>query len=160
MATAQVKVEHINPFVESVYELFTTMLSAKVERGELTLVGKSATPLGIMGIIGISGETRGVVMVGFPESTALAAVSHLLGTEIAEMDETVSDGIAEIVNMIAGNAKSKLSTSDGTPLDLSLPTVVRGSDYQIDSPNDAVWIGMTFKSELGDFQLRVMFESD
>jgi len=160
MATVQIKVEHVNPFVEAVYELFTTMLGTTVERGDVTLLGKHAKPLEVMGIIGLSGETRGIVTVGFPRETALNAVSKILGTELTELDDEVSDGVAEIVNMIAGNAKSKLATAEGTPLDLSLPTVVKGTDYRIDSPGDSVWIGVPFDSQLGKFELRVMFETE
>jgi chemotaxis protein CheX len=160
MATVQVKVEHINPFVEAVYELFTTMLGTTVERGDIALLGKNVAPLEVMGIIGLSGETRGVVTVGFPGETALKAVSKILDTELTELDDEVSDGVAEIVNMIAGNAKAKLSNTTGTPIDLSLPTVVRGTDYRIDSPGDSVWIGVPFDSPLGNFELRVMFEPD
>lgn len=159
MATAQIKVEHINPFVEAVYELFTTMLGTTVERGDVNLLGKNVAPMEVMGIIGLSGEARGVVTVGFPRETALKVVSKILNTELTELDDEVADGVAEIVNMIAGNAKAKLLGNDGTPIDLSLPTVVRGTDYRIDCPGDAVWLGVPFDSPLGTFELRVMFET-
>ena len=102
MAKTQVRVEHVNPFVEAVHELFSTMLGAAVERGNVSLLGKDAKPREIVGIIGISGETRGIVTVAFPRKTAMSVVGTLLGTDLAEFDETVSDGVAEVVNMIAG----------------------------------------------------------
>mgnify|MGYP000125223922 CR=1 FL=1 len=45
-------------------------------------------------------------------------------TPVTVIDETVSDGVAEIVNIVAGSAKAKLNTDASRPLDLSLPTVV------------------------------------
>lgn len=154
------KVEHINPFIEAVYDLFQTMLEGKVSRGEIGVCAGSRNPRDIMAIIGMSGPTRGTVALSFPTSTALAMVSKLLGTNVTIIDETVSDGIAELVNIVAGSAKAKLVKEDETPMDLSLPTVVRGNNYSVDYPSQAVWLEVPFTSSLGAFSLRVTFEQN
>ncbi len=74
------------------------------------------------------------------------------------MDDTVSDAIAEMVNIVAGGAKAKLNLGGGAPLDLSLPTVVRGNSYNVDYPSGSVWLEVPFDSDLGSFRLRVTFE--
>jgi|YNPMSStandDraft_1061717.scaffolds.fasta_scaffold06453_3 Predicted inhibitor of MCP methylation, homolog of CheC len=153
------KAENINPFIESVYDLFTTMLNAKAERKTVG-IAKSANPRDIMALIGISGRVRGMVALAFPVSTALAMVNKLLNTDIKIMDDTVSDAIAEMVNIVAGGAKAKLNTGNEKPLDLSLPTVVRGGDFSVDYPTNSVWIEINFDSDLGPFTLRVTFEPE
>ncbi|MFH0926220.1 MAG: chemotaxis protein CheX [bacterium] len=150
------KVEHINPFIESVYDLFSTMIQCEVKKGDIGVIKSFPQSLDIIGLIGLSGETRGNVAMSFPISTALALVSRLLGTEIRVVDATVSDGIAEIVNIVAGGAKKRLSL--GTPSNLSLPTIVRGNSFSIDYPSETVWLEVPFTSELGPFTLRVTFE--
>ncbi len=151
------KVEYINPFIESTYELFTTMLSAEAKRGDVGLAGE-ANPRDIMALIGLSGKARGMVALSFPVATALNMVNRLLGTEIRLVDDTVSDAIAEMVNIVAGGAKAKLNLGGGAPLDLSLPTVVRGNSYNVDYPSGSVWLEVPFDSDLGSFRLRVTFE--
>lgn len=42
-------------------------------------------------------------------------------------------------------------------LELSLPTVVRGSDYQIESPKDSIWLKLPMNRALCEFELRLMF---
>ena len=153
------KVEHINPFIEAVYELFQTMFSTKVERGQIGVINGAGNPRDIMALIGLSGPTRGTVALTFRTSTALAIVSKMLGQEVHIVDETVSDGVAEIVNIVAGNAKARMTTSTGKPLDLSLPTVVRGNNYSVDYPSHTVWLEVPFTGELGEFSLRVTFEA-
>ena len=153
------RAEHINPFIEAVYELFTTMLQGKVERGAIGVATGDAHPKDIMAIIGISGPTRGTVALGFPAQTALAMVGRILGMPVTEIDETLSDGVAEIVNMVAGSAKAKLNAGNGRPLDLSLPTVVHGDRYNVQYPSKVVWLEVPFKSDLGEFNLRVTFEA-
>ncbi|MBM3288685.1 MAG: chemotaxis protein CheX [Candidatus Hydrogenedentes bacterium] len=150
---------HINPFIESVYELFQTMLQGKVERGPIGVTDGGAQPSDIMAIIGISGPTRGTVSIGFPTATALAIVGRILGTPCVQIDDTVSDGVAEVVNMVAGSAKAKLNSGNEHPLDLSLPTVVQGKQYNVQCPSKSVWLEVPFKSDLGEFNLRVTFET-
>lgn len=152
------KVEYINPFIESVYELFSTMLSSRAKRGDVGLVHGEGSPRDIMALIGLSGPARGTVALSFPAGTALAMVSKLLGMETHVMDETVSDAVAELVNIVAGSAKAKMNIPGTTPIELSLPTVVRGNSYSIDYPSKAVWLEVPFTSDLGPFNLRVTFE--
>ena len=155
------KVEYINPFIESVHELFTTMLSAKAIRGTVGVSrGTSGNPREIMALIGLSGPARGMVSLSFPMTTAFAIVNRLLGTETHSMDDTVSDAIAEIVNIVAGGAKAKFKIIEGPPIDLSLPTVVRGNSYDIDYPSGSIWLEVPFTSELGPFGMRVTFEME
>ncbi len=66
------KVENINPFIESVYDLFNTMLNVKAQRKEIGIAKSSTNPRDIMALIGISGRVRGMVALAFPVSTALA----------------------------------------------------------------------------------------
>jgi chemotaxis protein CheX len=154
------KVEYINPFIESVYELFTTMLGAKATRGTVGVARAQGSPREMMALIGLSGPARGTVALAFPVSTAIAIVNRLLGTTTTIIDDTVSDAIAEVVNIVAGGAKAKFKVGDGPPIALSLPTVVRGSDYNVEYPSGSIWLAVPFESDLGPFTLRVTFEMD
>ncbi len=67
--------------------------------------------------------------------------------------------MAELVNIVAGGAKVRFSDG-GKPVELSLPTVVRGSHFSVDYPSQAVWLEVPFQSELGAFTLRVTLEPE
>lgn len=149
-------IEYINPFVESVTGFFDTMLKCRVRRGELTRSGPTASAE-TTAIIGLSGPIRGTVAIILPRATATGMVKRLLGTDEAEAEETISDGVAEIVNILAGAAKSKLPNNDGL-IELSLPTVIRGADYTVEYPSDSVRLDMPFTSDLGPFTLRLTLQ--
>lgn len=151
------KVEYINPFIESTYDLFKTMLNASATRGDVGLATEEPNPREVMALIGLSGMARGMVALAFPVGTALAMVNRLLDTNLKTIDDTVSDAIAEMVNIVAGGAKAKLS-GDRKPIDLSLPTVVRGNNYNVEYPSNSIWLEVPFNSDLGSFSLRVTFE--
>jgi len=155
------KVEYINPFIESVYELFEKMLNSEVKKGDVELALPEKNPRDIMALIGMSGTARATVALAFPVKTALKMASQLLGMEVKIMDETVSDAVAELVNIVAGGAKAKFKGGDNEnqePIQLSLPTVVRGNSFSVDYPSQSVWLEIPFTSSLGDFSLHVTFE--
>jgi chemotaxis protein CheX len=156
------KVEYINPFIESVDEMFTMMLSSSATRGDIGVSKEVDTnPREIMALIGLSGHAKGMVSMAFPLSTALHMVNQLLGTETKSFDDSVADAVAEMVNIVAGGAKAKFKLEEGqTPLKLSLPTVVRGKSYDIQYPKNTVWIAVPFESEFGPFQMQVTFSFD
>ena len=154
------KVEYINPFIESVYDLFSTMLSSKATRGDVGVFRQGPNPRDIMALIGLSGHARGMVALSFPSATAINMVNRLLDMDTKVIDDTVSDGIAELVNIVAGAAKAKFPADDGSPIDLSLPTVVRGNSYNVDYPSGTVWLEVPFDSDIGSFSLRVTFSFD
>ena len=157
------RVEYINPFIDSVYELFSTMLNSEVIRGDIELASAEKNKQDIMALIGLSGNARGAVALAFPVNTALKMVSQLLGVNVKVMDDTVSDAVAELVNIVAGGAKAKFKFRNNDynkPIQLSLPTVVRGNSFTIDYPSKSAWLEVPFNSGLGDFTLRVTFEID
>ncbi len=152
-------VKYINPFIESVHELFSTMLGCEVNRGDVKLSKLGGDPKHLVAIIGLSGPARGTVALSLPVDTSLHMTGRLLGGEApAEVNDEVADAIAEMANMIAGGAKARLSGDSTAPINLGLPTVVTGSDYRVVYPSDAVWLDVPFNSELGPFSLRVTFE--
>ena len=62
--------------------------------------------------------------------------------------------------MVAGSAKAKLTQDGSTPIELSLPTVVRGNNFNVDYPTQSVWLEVGFECDMGEFTLRVTFEFD
>ncbi len=152
------QVQYINPFIESVSQLFTTLLGCEARRGDLGVAETASQPRDITALIGLSGNTRGIVALSFPVNTALAILSRLIGTPTRVVDATVRDAMAELVNIVAGGAKTKFQQDEHALLQLSLPTVVRGDRYSVDYPSQCTWLEVPFTSELGPFSLRVTLQ--
>ena len=153
-------VKYINPFIQSVDELCSTMFHVKARRGTLSTTRTLADSSEFVAMVGITGEVQGNVALTIPAGTAVALVGKLLGAEVLETDPDTVDGVAEIVNMIAGGAKAKLNTGVGEqPLQLSLPTVLRGTDFAVHYPTLSLWMDIPFQSDLGNFNLRVAMKN-
>ena len=69
--------------------------------------------------------------------------------------------LPEMVNIVGGSAKAKLSDQlGGEPMQLSLPTMIRGNNFEIQYPSGSVWTEVGFLSDCGPFRLCVTFAGD
>lgn len=148
-------VRYINPFVDSVFELFAKMLKCRVERGTVGVNRPGPAPSEITAVMGLAGSIRGTVTLTFPVPTALELMARLTGHRTKIVDEFTCDAVAEMVNIVSGGAKARLVAADDVPVKLGLPAVVRGADYQVVAPTGAVWLDIPFSSDIGPFRLRV-----
>jgi chemotaxis protein CheX len=145
-------VAYVNPFVTSTIDTFKTMLSLEVKPGQPQLRDEKNFSYDVSGIIGLSGEAQGSICLSFPKLMALKVVSKLLGAEIKIVGAEVADGIGEIANIVAGNAKQHLP---GFNLSISLPKVVVGPGHYVASPKGVPTIVVPFVSVMGNFAMEV-----
>jgi chemotaxis protein CheX len=155
-----VQAQHINPFIESVESVFHMMLNTQVKRLKARAGSGSVDRPGqtITSVIGISGTATGVVALSFPRPTALRLATRFLDGGPANLDDEIVDALSEMANMVGGSAKSKFDLDP--PPELSLPTVVEGTDYRMKFPTKSVWIEVPFESPEGSFVMEVSFTKD
>jgi chemotaxis protein CheX len=87
-------------------------------------------------MVGLAGSYSGILAVHAPKSLALRITSNMLGMEVSEIDEDVNDAMGEIANMIGGDVKHIFSPK-GADINLSIPTVIYGSEYVLESMSSA-----------------------
>ncbi len=152
------KVEIINPFLEAVSNVLGTMAMLQSQPGKPSLK-KDATAQGdVSGIIGMSGKNvAGSMAISFPKQVVFAMVKRMLGDDITEIDETVTDLVGEVTNMVAGGAKNKLM-ENGYDIGMATPVIVTGEGHQIKHKANGNKIILPFKTEVGDFYVEICFE--
>ena len=94
-------------------------------------------------------------MEDYLESILMLGKGKKKAVRVSQMSKALGVKMPSVTSALA-----KLSQEGATPIDLSLPTVVRGDNYQIDYPTQTVWLEVPFNSSLGEFNLRVTFERD
>jgi CheY-specific phosphatase CheX len=157
--TRALDVRFINPFVAGVSDVFTKVLGAWARR-EAPRLSRDAVPdENLAAFIGLSGPVRGAVTLVLPVRTGLAVVQRMLGTPVTPDSPDLADGLAEVVNMIAGGAKARLAAEATGPIDLGLPSVIRGHQFSVCYPSHTVWLEIPFDTQLGGCQLRITLES-
>jgi chemotaxis protein CheX len=132
----------IQDFIDATVDVLTTMAFFEVEtRNVKEMVTGSGAPSvtscrDITGVLGFSGSRAGSILLTLSEKLGLQLVGGMLGTELSQIDYVVRDGVGELVNMIAGGAKTRLQTK-GLDFVLSIPHTVVGQNHQITAPASA-----------------------
>lgn len=150
-----VNVEFINPFIDAVRNVFSTMCNMKAERKKLFLKDDYRMLGDISGVMGLTGEASGCVVVSMPKKLACTIVGRMLGEKPGEeLDGDVRDGIAEIINVISGQAKASLVKTK-YHFALSIPSVVVGPDHEISVKKGTPNIVVLFETEGQTFAVQV-----
>lgn len=128
------RVEYINPFVESAFTIMKEVLQVDVQRKELYLKKSSQPVMGVATLVGLAGDVEGRVLIDMSQETAVKIASSMNGETLTEMDELVKATITELANMVTGHAVTKLHDL-GFKFDLTPPSIITGSDMQVTDMN-------------------------
>ncbi len=126
-------------------EVFQIMV--QTDLADLPNVAELSPAGNVTAMVGMAGALCGVMSIRCDEKTAEKITGRMLGSVGAVDPKDVPDAIAEICNMVAGNFKSKI-TQLAEHCMLSVPTVIRGDDYELVtvSDGDQVTVGMTYEA--------------
>jgi chemotaxis protein CheX len=141
----------IVPFVNSVRNVFRTMVGVETVVERLTRKTGPAASYDISAIVGFSGQVIGSVVVSFQMAAALSLVKAFAGVDIPVESPDFPDAIGELANMIAGNAKKDL----GATASITCPNVVIGPGHIIARLRGVPCYVIPCKTPVGDFAIEV-----
>jgi chemotaxis protein CheX len=125
-----VKVEYINPFISASFNVLEMCLGSKPEKGPLEMQPATFTSDQCNIVTGVTGSIQGAVIYGMSLLTADKIASKMIGQPIKTFDQLAASAIAELGNMISGNAMTMLSEM-GWSCDITPPTIIRGTNVKI-----------------------------
>jgi chemotaxis protein CheX len=149
-----INVDYINPFIEATINTFQTMCSITPVRDRVFLKGEGEEVYGVSGIIGLGGEATGAVVLNFPEAAAIRIVAKFIGEDVETINSSVVDGVGELTNIIAGDAKNRL-IQKGYKFEIGLPKMVTGRSYITAQSKSVPCIVVSFNSDVGKFCVEV-----
>lgn len=112
--------------------------------------GKEA-PFEVSGIIGLTGPTKGSIVLSFPLVLARQLTAWMLRERHPQRctSQDISDSIGEIANIVAGNLLVLLEPQIANQTHISLPSVVMGSHRVVWSSKDVPCDLLLFETERG-----------
>jgi len=143
---------YIIPFVKSVQNVFETMLQLPVQINQPEIRREGGPAFNVSGIIGMSGDVEGTVVLSFPTATAERAVSLFTGIDLEHTHEDFADAVGELVNMVSGGAKAQFTAKK---VAITCPSVVVGSGHQVYGRSDIVTIHIPCSSDIGEFCVEI-----
>ncbi len=147
------RVEYINPFVESSVSVLKEVLGLQVKRENVSLKAKAIPILDIAVIVGLVGQVEGRVIFDLTKKTALNIASKMNEETLTEFDDLAKATITELGNMITGRAVTRLSEL-GYKFDVTPPAIFSGQNMEISDINIEALV-VPIETELGRVEINV-----
>jgi chemotaxis protein CheX len=152
------KVEFINPFMESTVNVLQTMAKVTATPGKPQRKEVDAADGDVTGVISmISEQAKGSLAISFTSAAIFDIARRILSEEVTEINSTVTDLVGEITNIVTGGAKQLLSER-GYDFDMATPAVATGKNHRIDHQFNGVKILIPFSIIAGEFFMEICFE--
>jgi chemotaxis protein CheX len=152
------KVHYVNPFVCAAYSVFETLLGKQAQKGELAMLPTIFTSQECNIITGVVGDVEGQVIYGMSLATADRIASQMLGMSIVTFDELAASAIAELGNMITGNASALLADA-GYECDITPPSMIRGTKIQMSTLHIPALI-VPIILDIGQFEITISLKEN
>lgn len=124
------KVEHLNPFVGAASSVIEAVLGQTPVKGDLSVRPSNTTYQQVNVVCGITGQLIGQVIYGMSLVTADRVASVMIGKPIKVFDHLAASAVAELGNIISGQALQRLS-EDGVRCDITPPSLIRGTRVEV-----------------------------
>ena len=146
------KAEFVNPFASAVVMVFQKEFGMNVMRDSLALQQGPLRGADVNTIIGVTGQLEGQVIYTFDERVALRIASALMGEAVEDLDELAKSAVAELGNIITGNAAIGLS-ENGYNCILTPPTLLTGKELIVTTFTPV--LNVPFSTDFGSVTVHV-----
>ena len=145
----------LNIFKQAISSILSTM--ALLDATYITAYRSSSKffPEKIISVMDLKGDEKGNLLITFSKTLANKIIHAIMAVSPEDItDEIEKDGICEIMNMISGGVKSRLSYTDGVFM-TELPKIITPENEQYFSCSDSPYVAIIFKVENEYFALQV-----
>lgn len=170
-ATAEISEPLIREYItRAVNDVFKTMVGrvpsfvaqAELKGGTTSVATTEARPQ-VVGTVGFIGDCNGLIYLHLDLAFARACTCSMLGmteTELDEAgDEVINDAIGELTNMAVGTFKNGLCDV-GYPCKLTIPSILRGTNFSIEPISSAVRYVYHFECEQHRLVADILLKND
>lgn len=149
------ELEYLQPFIKNTCHILKTMAGLDAEFKEVYFSNSIRIFGDVSGIMGLSGNVEGTLVVTFYWDLAKEIIAKMMGAEEETIDaELIHDGVSEIINMISGTTKKEFAGSQYY-FEITLPSVVVGPGHQIGHLQDTSVSALIFQVGDQSFALHV-----
>ena len=148
--------KYVNPFIDGVRLVFDTMIHMEVSLGKPQIT-EILPRHDISGIIGMTGDVVGSIVLSFPEPVAKVVITKFACQDLAVGTSDFADALGEIVNMISGVAKAKFTNKC---VSISTPSVVIGPGHTIARPARTTCVCLPCHVACGEFSIDIAIREE
>lgn len=151
-------VQLINPFLEAMVNVMTTMARMEPSIGKPCLKEGETACGDVTGFMEMSGPVaRGSFAITFSQAVISELVKRMLGENLPNQEEMERDMAGEMANMVVGGAKNAFAEK-GYNFDMSTPNILYGKDHTIHHKYKGQTILLPCTADAGEFYFEICFE--
>lgn len=141
------KMELIQPFINAADAVLSQGLQGTTKVDNLTMEEEAYRRKGIAGMVALTGDIEGRIILDLEPQTALRVASHYAGVDLPESDELIKETIFELANQVVGNAVCALN-DQGFRFRVHPPLLVTAEEGD-KSSEDVEALMICFETSLG-----------
>lgn len=145
--------EYIEPFMDSTIKVLDSVLQSDIAKGDISLVRGERINGDIAVVINLEGYSEGNIILNMDFDTAVRIFNIMNSADFETLTPLGMDTIAELANMIAGNAASTLNDM-GFDFVLQPPMVIVKDDLKSQT-QDAEIFQVPLFTECGEITMNV-----
>jgi len=143
----------ITLFLESFQSVFAQVFDREVRKGPITVLGRQSRGNAIAVLTGVVGvHHTGTLIFWIKDLTAREMLEYLDPT-VTDFQETLYEGLGELVNIVSGNAVQHLS-KNAIELAITSPALVVGGPVEIHMMNQNAY-SITMISQFGEIGIDI-----
>jgi len=128
-------VSYLNAFIKAASYVFSEITGIRLERGKPFVKAIPFSADAVAVVVGLAGDVRGQVVYSIPGEYAKQIAALMCGgmelADLAGLDELTTSALAELCNMISGQAVMLLNETTGKKAMITPPTVLVGGGMQV-----------------------------
>lgn len=121
----------LSAFASAVDAVFSAVLQEKIKRGKPYVRDDLFSADSVAVVVGIAGDVEGRVIYSFRSAYAREVAGVMCGMLVEELDELSASALAELCNMISGQAVTNLYGMAGKRASITPPTLLVGDKMKI-----------------------------
>lgn len=147
------KMELIQPFINAADAVLSQGLQGATKVDSLAMEEHAYRRKGVAGMITLTGDIEGRIILDLEPQTAVRVASHYAGAELPESDGLIKETIFELANQVVGNAVSALN-DQGFHFRVHPPLLLT-SDEGDKSSEDVEALMICFETTMGNVFMNV-----
>src|ERR1700704_4839035 len=147
------KMELIQPLINAADAVLSEGLQGTTKLGNLTMEEDAYRRKGIAGMVALTGDIEGRIILDLEPQTAVRVASHYAGAELPESDALIKETIFELANQVVGNAVCALN-DQGFHFRVHPPLLVTSEEGD-KSSEDVEALMISFETSLGSVFMNV-----
>ena len=147
------KMELIQPFINAADAVLSQGLQGSTKVGTLSMEEHAYRRKGVAGMVALTGDIEGRIILDLEPQTAVRVASHYAGAELPESDSLIKETIFELANQVVGNAVCALN-DQGFHFRVHPPLLVT-SDEGDKTSEDLEALTICFETFMGNVYMNV-----